>query len=507
MAIPLPPLRQPPSPAPRPLEAVLRFFPVLHVLSGAVLLFSPAFFVPVGFSLALADGAHGAFETGFLVTFVTGLFTFFATRGRHRRELQPRDGFLLVTLVWTVVPAFATIPLLLAVPGISFTDAYFEAVSGMTTSGATVLTGLDALDPSINIWRTLLVWIGGMGIIVLAVAILPLLGVGGSQLFKAESPGCMKDTKLTPRIGDTAKGLWGVYAAVTVACVVSLHLAGMTWVDAIIHGFSTMGLGGFSSHDASFAHFDSPAIEAVTTAFMLAASLNFATHFLAVRRRSLAPYAADVEARRVLAWMVGSSLAIAAFLTAEAVYPDFATALRHASFNVVSIASTTGFASVDFAQWPWFAPIWMIFLSCFATSSGSTGGGIKMVRAVVLFKQSVREMTRIIHPRAVVPVKYGDHVIENNVIFAVLAFMLMYGTTIITMTMLLLATGLDPITAITAVVACINNMGPGLGLVGPAGNYAVLSDFQTWVCTLAMLLGRLELFTMLVLLTPAYWRK
>ena len=507
MAIPLPPLRQPPSPAPRPLEAVLRFFPVLHVLSGAVLLFSPAFFVPVGFSLALADGAHGAFETGFLVTFVTGLFTFFATRGRHRRELQPRDGFLLVTLVWTVVPAFATIPLLLAVPGISFTDAYFEAVSGMTTSGATVLTGLDALDPSINIWRTLLVWIGGMGIIVLAVAILPLLGVGGSQLFKAESPGCMKDTKLTPRIGDTAKGLWGVYAAVTVACVVSLHLAGMTWVDAIIHGFSTMGLGGFSSHDASFAHFDSPAIEAVTTAFMLAASLNFATHFLAVRRRSLAPYAADVEARRVLAWMVGSSLAIAAFLTAEAVYPDFATALRHASFNVVSIASTTGFASVDFAQWPWFAPIWMIFLSCFATSSGSTGGGIKMVRAVVLFKQSVREMTRIIHPRAVVPVKYGDHVIENNVIFAVLAFMLMYGTTLITMTMLLLATGLDPITAITAVVACINNMGPGLGLVGPAGNYAVLSDFQTWVCTLAMLLGRLELFTMLVLLTPAYWRK
>jgi trk system potassium uptake protein TrkH len=507
MAIPLPPLRQPPSPAPRPLDAVLRFFPVLHVLSGAVLLFSPAFFVPVAFSFALADGAHGVFETGFLVTFVAGLFTFFATRGRHRRELQPRDGFLLVTLVWTVVPAFATIPLLLAIPDVSFTDAYFEAVSGMTTSGATVLTGLDALEPSLNIWRTLLVWIGGMGIIVLAVAILPLLGVGGSQLFKAESPGCMKDTKLTPRIGDTAKGLWGVYAAVTAACIVSLHLAGMTWVDAVIHAFSTMGLGGFSSHDASYGHFDSPAIEAVTVAFMLAASLNFATHFVAVRRRSLAPYAADVEARRVLLWMVGSSLGIAAFLLAQGTYPDYATALRHASFNVVSIASTTGFASVDFAQWPWFAPIWMIFLSCFATSSGSTGGGIKMVRAVVLFKQAIREMTRIIHPRAVVPVKYGDQVIENNVIFAVLAFMLMYGTTVIAMTMLLLVTGLDPVTAITAVVACINNMGPGLGLVGPAGNYAVLSDFQTWVCTLAMLLGRLELFTMLVLLTPAYWRK
>lgn len=507
MSAPISPLRPPPIPAPRPVEAVLRLFPVLHVLSGAILLFSPAFFVPLAFSLALADGAHGAFETGFLVTFVTGLFTFFATRGRHRRELQPRDGFLLVTLVWSVVPAFATIPLVIQVPGLGFTDAYFEAVSGMTTSGATVIAGLDALEPSVNIWRTLLVWIGGMGIIVLAVAILPLLGVGGSQLFKAESPGCMKDTKLTPRIGDTAKGLWGVYATVTLGCILAFRLAGMTWVDAVIHAFSTMGLGGFSSHDASFAYFDSPAIEAVTIAFMLAASLNFATHFLALRRRSLAPYAADVEARRVILWMVASALVIAAFLEAEAVYPDFATALRHAAFNVVSVASTTGFATVDFSQWPWFAPLWMIFLSCFVTSSGSTGGGIKMVRAVVLFKQAIREMTRIIHPRAVVPVKYGEQVIENNVIFAVLAFMLMYGTTIITMTMLLLITGADPITAITAVMACINNMGPGLGLVGPAGNYAVLTDFQTWVCTLTMLLGRLELFTMLVLLTPAYWRK
>lgn len=504
-AIPQPrPVREGPA---RPVDALLRHFPVLHVLSAAVLLFSPAFLVPLAFSMVLGDGAHPAFETGFLVTFVTGLFTFFLTRGRHRRELQPRDGFLLVSLVWSVVPAFATIPLLLGIPGLGFTDAYFETVSGMTTSGATVLSGLDGLEPSLNVWRTLLVWIGGMGIIVLAVAIMPLLGVGGSQLFKAESPGCMKDTKLTPRIGDTAKGLWAVYAAVTAACIVALHVAGMTWVDAVIHAFSTMGLGGFSSHDDSYAWFHSPAIEAVTTFFMLVASLNFATHFLAVRRRSLRPYAADAEAGRVLVWMAGSSLGIAAFLLAKGTYPDFATALRFASFNVVSIASTTGFASTDFAQWPVFAPVWMIFLSCFATSSGSTGGGIKMVRAVVLFKQALREMTRIIHPRAVLPVKFGEQVIENNVIFAVLAFMLMYGGTVIAMTMLLLATGLDPVSAITAVLACINNMGPGLGVVGPATNYAVLGDFQTWVCTATMLLGRLELFTMLVLFTPAFWRK
>jgi len=317
----------------------------------------------------------------------------------------------------------------------------------------------------------------------------------------------MKDTKLTPRIGDTAKGLWGVYAVVTIACIVSLHLAGMTWIDSVIHAFSTMGLGGFSSHDESFGYFKSPAIEAVTIAFMLAASLNFATHFLAVRKRSLAPYAADVEARRVMIWMIGASVGIAAFLVAKGTYPDFATALRHAAFNVVSIASTTGFASVDFAQWPIFAPILMLFLSCFATSSGSTGGGIKMVRAVVLFKQAVREMTRIIHPRAVLSVKFGEQVIENNVIFAVLAFMLMWGGTIIVMMMLLLASGLDVVSAVTAVLACINNMGPGLGVVGPSTTYAVLSDFQTWICTLTMLLGRLELFTMLVLFTPAFWRK
>lgn len=503
----LPQARFGPAPAPRAVDAVLRLFPVLHVVSVAVLLFTPAYLVPLAFSLALADGAHAAYETGFLVCLAVGLTTFFLTRGRHRRELQPRDGFLLVTLVWTVVPAFATIPLLLSVPGIDFTDAYFESVSGMTTSGATVIAGLDGLPPSVNIWRTLLVWIGGMGIIVLAVAILPLLGVGGSQLFKAESPGCMKDTKLTPRIGDTAKGLWAVYFVVTIACILALRLAGMTWIDAVIHAFSTMGLGGFSSHDESFAYFNSPAIEAVTVAFMLAASVNFATHFLAVRRRSLAPYAADAEARRVMIWMAGSVAGIATFLVAKGTYPDFAVALRHAAFNVVSIASTTGFASVDFAQWPVFAPVWMIFLSCFVTSSGSTGGGIKMVRAVVLFKQAVREMTRIIHPRAVLPVKFGEQVIENNVIFAVLAFMLMWGGTIIVMSMLLLMSGVDVVTAVTAVLACVNNMGPGLGQVGPSANYAVFDPFQTWVCTLTMLLGRLELFTMLVLLTPAFWRK
>jgi trk system potassium uptake protein TrkH len=507
MAIPLPPLRQPPPPAPRPLEALRRVLPVVHVLAAAVLLFSPSFLAPLALSLLEGDGAHDAYLAGFLATFVTGLFFFLASRGRHRRELQPRDGFLLVSLVWTVIPAFATIPLLLQVEGMSFTDAYFETVSGLTASGATVMSGLDHLPAALNLWRCLLIWMGGMGIIVLAVAILPLLGVGGSQLFKAEMPGAMKDAKLTPRIADTAKGLWLVYVAITLACVLAYRLAGMGWMDALLHAFTTCGLGGFSTHDASIGHFDSPAIEAAGVAFMLVASINFATHFLALRRRGIRAYAADGEARWVLAWLAGSSLLLAAFLYGTGHYDSFATAVRHATFNVVSIATTTGYASVDYAQWPVFAPVWMIFLSCFVTSSGSTGGGIKMIRAVVLFKQAVREMSRIIHPRAVVPVRIGEQLIENNVIFAVLAFMLMWGGTIIAGMMLMLASGLDVVTAVTAVVACVNNMGPGLGAVGPSTTYATLSDFQTWVCTAAMLLGRLELFTMLVLLTPAFWRK
>jgi trk system potassium uptake protein TrkH len=486
---------------------LLRALPVIHVVSAAILLFSLAFLVPMGFSLALADGAMGLYVTGFTITAFFGLMMFVATRGQHRRELSPRDGFLLVALVWTVVPAFAGIPLLAGIPELSVTDAYFEATSGLTATGATLISGLDHLPPSLNIWRALLHWLGGMGIIVLAVAILPLLGVGGSQLFKAEFPGAMKDTKLTPRIGDQAKGLWGVYVLFTAACIVALHMAGMDWVDATAHAFSVMALGGFSTKDASIGHFDSPAIEAVLVVFMLVAAINFATHFLAFRQRSPWAYARDVEARRVVGWLAASVAGMTAYLLASGTVVDFGSAFRQAAFQVVSIATTTGFATVDYGQWPAFAGFWLVFLSAISSSSGSTGGGIKMIRAELLVRQTFREMTRIIHPSAVLPVKLGAAVIENNVIFAVLAYMLMYGGTLIVMTMVLLASGLDPVTAFSAVFACINNLGPGLGAVGPASNYAVLTDFQTWVCTLTMLLGRLELFTLVVLVTPAFWRK
>jgi trk system potassium uptake protein TrkH len=409
--------------------------------------------------------------------------------------------------MWTAMPAFATLPLLLALPGLSFTDAYFETMSGITTTGATVLVGLDGLPPAINLWRHELNWLGGLGIIVLAVAVLPLLGIGGRQLFKAETPGPMKDTALTPRIAETARNLWLVYVAVTLLCILALKWAGMDWLDAVCHAFSAMGLGGFSTHDASIGYFNSPLIEFVMIVFMLIAVVNFATHFLAWRGKSLRIYVRDAEAVAAVGLIVGSCFGIALFLWWQHVYDDFWVALRHASFNLVSIATDSGYASVDFAQWPIFAPMWMFFLACICASSGSTGGGIKMIRTLMLVKQAGREFLRLLHPAVINPMKIGGHVVDNNIVFSVLGFIFLYFMTIATLTFVLLISGVDFITAFTAVLASVNNIGPGLGAVGPAGNFQGLTDFQTWVCTFGMLVGRLEIFTVLILFTPHFWRR
>ena len=484
----------------KPLLAVIRPLGVI----GMVM--SLSHLVPITVSLIYADGAWRAFCASMLFNFVVALIAFMATR-RIRIELKPRDGMLLVVLAWTGGAAFATAPLLMMIPDLSFTDAYFETISGLTTTGATVLSDLDKLAPSLNIWRALLVWLGGMGLIVLAVAILPLLGIGGRQMFKAETPGPMKDAQLTPRITETAKGLWVVYAAISLLCLIAFRLAGMNWFDAFMHMFSTMGLGGFSSHDASFGFWNSPAIEAVTIAFMLVAGINFGTHFVAFQRRTLRPYRRDPEAAFFLLVTIASCVGIAAYLFAMKTYPTFWEALRFASFNVVSIATTTGFTNTDYNLWPMFAPLWMLFLCCFASCSGSTGGGIKMIRAQLLYIQVNREYIKLLHPQAVSPAKLGGQVIENKVLFAVLAFMFVYVCCIVAMTLIMVASGLDLITAFSAVVVCINNTGPGLNKVGPATTFAVLNDFQTWVCTFAMLLGRLELFTLLIIFTPAFWRR
>jgi trk system potassium uptake protein TrkH len=479
---------------------------VLALIGRIVALFALMMGVPLGFAFVQDDGMRDTFAIAMAVTFVLGAGLAAALR-RQRRELQPRDGFLLVTLTWLLLPVFGALPLMLGIEGLSFTDAYFEAMSGLTTTGATVLTGLEKLPVSLNVWRCFMVLIGGMGIIVLVVAILPLLGVGSSQLFRSESAGPMKDHKLTPRMAETARGLWLVYFSIAAVCFGAYRAAGMSWSDAFMHMCSTMGLGGFAAYDASFAAFQSPLIEAVAVFFMLLAGVNFALYFMVWKKRSLAVLRRDTEVRLYAAVMGVSVLGVAAYLKLTGTYAGFGESLRHAAFNVVSIATTTGFASVDYAQWPVFAPVFMLFLCGFATCAGSTGGGIKLVRSILLLKTAQRELTRIVHPRAVVPVTLGGAVVPPTVMYSVLAFMLIYGFVMVLVTLLLLLSGLDLVSASTAAIACINNTGPGLGQVGPAGNYQGLSDFQTWVCTLAMLLGRLELLTVLVLFTPQFWRR
>ena len=417
------------------------------------------------------------------------------------------DGFLMVALAWGVLPVFGALPLMFYLPELSFADAYFEAASGLTTTGATVLTGLDALPISINLWRTFMHWIGGMGVIVLMVAILPLLGIGRRQVFKAETPGPMKESSLTPRIAETAKGLWLVYVLLTVACAFSLYAAGMEPWDALIHSFSIAGLGGFSTRDASLGALNSVPIEVVTMIFALLAGLNYATHYLAFIRRSAVPYLDDPE----LPWFFGvlavSIGVLTIYLIPYGVHADGWQTLRQVSFHAISLATSLGLAISDYTLWPVFAQLWILFLSSFAACSGSTGGGIKMMRAIILYKQAYREVIHSLHPAAVTTVRLGRAIVSENVLHAVLGFSFMYMVTIVTLTLILSASGLDIITAFSGVVACLNNAGPGLGAVGPASNYQALSDFQTWVLSFTMILGRLEIFTLLVVMTPAFWRR
>jgi len=479
---------------------------VINVLGSMLMMFSITYVLPIVTSITYGDGQLLDFAVAALVSLAVGAAIWASTRS-HRRELRSRDGFLLVTLAWVLMSAIATVPLLVAIPGLTFTDAFFETMSGLSTTGATVLVGLEHLPPSINLWRGALNWYGGMGIIVLVVAILPLLGVGGMQVYKAETPGPMKNDKLTPRITQTARALWFVYVLITSACIISLRLAGMGWFDAVCHAFATMALGGFSTYDGSVGHFDSPQIEAVLIVFMLIAAMNFSRHFIAWQHKSLRTYLEDVEARALLVIVGLSTVGIAAYIWYEGVYAEFPVAIRHVAFNLVSIATDCGFVSQDYAAWPVLAPMWILMLSCYCANTGSTGGGIKMFRTLVLFGQAGREVLKLVHPQAVAPVRVGGQLVANQIVFAVLAFVVLYFGAVVALTFALLASGLDFVSSFSAIIACINNAGPGLGVVGPASNYQGLTDFQTWVCALAMLLGRLEIFSVLVLFTPNYWRK
>ncbi|MBA4284131.1 MAG: potassium transporter Trk [Xanthomonadaceae bacterium] len=481
---------------------------MLHVIRplGILLMaFSAAFMPPIGVSLYFDEGALPAFVAGAAVNFAVG-FLMWGIGRRHRRELKSRDGFLLVALIWVMVAATATVPLVLGL-GMSFTDAYFETVSGVTTTGATVITGLDHIPHAHNLWRHELTWLGGLGIIGLAMAVLPLLGVGGMQVYRAEATGPIKDSKLTPRFVQTARSIWLIYFGLTLACIVAFHLGGMRWFDAVCHAFSVLSLGGFSTHDASISFFDSPLIEGIAVLFMLLAGVNFATHFVCWRAGSIRPYLQDAEIRTMLLLILASCIGIALYIWALGVYPGFWTALRHATFNIVSVGLTCGLASTDYGQWPIFASLWMLSLSCVLSAAGSTGGGIKMIRLLILFKQSARELMSLVHPSAVSTLKVGGQVISDRTVLSVFGFIHLYTISIVTLSFMLIISGVELSTAFSAVIASINNTGPGIGIIGPAGTFQPFSDFQTWVCTIAMLAGRLEVFVLIVLLTPAFWRE
>lgn len=479
------------------------------MLGVLLLMMAAAMGAPLAVALYLHDDMAHCYLSGMAITSGAGLLLWLSLY-RRGAELQPRHGLLLVALAWVIMPMFAAIPLLLAFAQLgqplSWVHAYFETVSGLTTSGGTVLSGLERLPLSLNFWRTFMQWIGGMGLLILAVAVLPLLGVGGSQLFKVEAAGPLKDSKLTPRITETAKGLWSVYAGMSLLCALGYWWAGMQPLDALMHMFTTVSLGGLSNYDTSLGHFNSLRIELVAMFFMLLASCNFALYFSVLRKRSLHAFWRDPELRATLAVMLGSGLLVSLLLWFKNVYP-LSQALRYGMFNTISVASTTGYATADYLHWPIFAGVLLVLLSGVATSAGSTGGGIKMVRLLILLKQAKRELQRLSHPRAVRPVTLGGKVVDNPVIFAILAFIFIYGCTVLVLTMLLLLSELDLTTAFTAVLASVNCMGPGLGSVGPHSNFAVLSDFQIAICTLGMLLGRLEMLSFIALLLPGFWRK
>ena len=478
---------------------------VQRILGILLMVFSVTLLPPVLVSWIYADGLAAPFFGAFSITIVCGMVAWLPVRDK-RRELRLRDGFVVVVMFWTVLSAIGALPFILSEKfELSATDAFFESISGLTTTGATVITGLDGLPESILYYRQQLQWLGGMGIIVLAVAVLPMLGIGGMQLYRAETPGPMKDAKLTPRITETAKALWYIYLGMTIVCAVAYWLAGMSAFDAIGHAFSTVAIGGFSTHDASMGYFDSAAIDLIAVAFMFAAGVNFSLHFVAFNNRSLAGYWHDSEFKFYTALMGAVTFLVILGLYTSGIYDDPKDAIVQGLFQAVSIGTTAGFTTAEFYNWPGFLTILLLFASFVGGCAGSTGGGIKVIRVLLLVKQGAREINRLVHPSAQIPVRVGSKSISPRVVEAVWGFFALYVASFTVMYLALASTGIELMTAFSAVAASINNLGPGLAGVG--AHYADLHDPAKWILCFAMLLGRLEIFTLLVLLSPAFWRR
>jgi trk system potassium uptake protein TrkH len=476
---------------------------IFRILGVLLMLFSFAMLPPLLVSVYYNDGVAYSFLTTFFLTLLSG-FLLWAPVMKNRRELKTRDGFLVVTLFWTVLGTFGSFPFIFTSSlQMSVTDSFFESISGLTTTGATVLSGLDDLPKSILYYRQQLQWFGGMGIIAIAVAILPMLGIGGMQLYRAESPGPVKDNKLLPRVTETAKALLFIYISLTMLCAIAYFLAGMPIFDAIGHSFSTVAIGGFSTHDASIGYFDNSVIEVIAIIFMLISGINFALHFFAWQHKNPLHYFQDSEFRFYISMMAVIGLITVLFLFFSGVY-NLHDSIFKGLFGVVSIATTTGFSSADFSVWPTFLPFMLFYMAFVGACAGSTGGGIKVIRVILIIKQGFREIAKLIHPNAVIPIKLGNHRVPDRVLESVWGFFSVYVMVYMVMLLACLAVDLDITTAFTAVGASINNLGPGLGDV--AQNYGAIPDAAKWILCLGMLLGRLEVFTLLVLFSPHFWR-
>ena len=482
----------------------MRFFEVQRILGLLLMLFSIVMLPPIIVNMVYQEEAMAPFWAGFFIIISTG-FTLWYPARHLRYELELRDGFIIVVLFWVVLSVTASIPLLFADnPDLSMVDAVFESISGLTTTGATVITGLDTLPHSILFYRQMLQWFGGMGIIVLAVAIFPLLGVGGMQLYRAETSGLVNDYKLTPHITETAKALWYLYLALTIACALAYWASGMSGFDAIVHSFSTVAIGGFSPHDDSIGYYASVQVELVAIVFMVIAGINFRLHFAAWGTRSLDSYRFDAELKVYLALLACVTLITSAYLYFSGTSDTFHTALRYGAFHSVSLSTTTGFTTTDYHGWPSFLPLLLLFVSFIGGCAGSTAGGLKVIRVILLYKHAKREIMLLMHPNAQILIKVGRRLMPPHVINAIWGFFSVYVATFLFMMLLLMSTDMDQVSAFSAVAACLNNLGPGLGKV--AYHYGDINDAAKLILSLTMLLGRLEIFTLLVILSPAFWR-
>ncbi len=478
---------------------------IQRTLGLLLMVFSLAMLPPIAVGMYYQDGGVMPFVESFTLLLGIG-FILWAPVRDTRHELRMRDGFVIVVLFWVGLGLAGSLPLIFShKPSISVTDAVFESISGLTTTGATVLTGLDNLPRSILIYRQQLQWLGGMGIIVLAVAVLPVLGVGGMQVFRAETPGPVKEAKLTPRIAETTRALWYIYLFLTISCALAYLGAGMTLFDSVAHALSTVATGGFSTHDSSIGFYDSPKIELVAIVFMTLSGMNFALHFFFWKTRKFKTYYKDSELRTYLLLIAVIGVLLLALLHSRAISDSASHATRMGLFQTISFATTTGFTTTSYGHWPAFVPVMLLFMSFVGGCAGSTGGGIKVIRLLLLFKQGARETFRLIHPSATMLVKVRGKSIDENILESVWGFFSAYVFMFVVLMLIMLFTGMDQVTAFSAVAASLNNLGPGLGDV--AANYASISDVQKWILSLAMVFGRLEIFTLLVVMTPAFWRR